>query len=442
MLGSSKRYLAIVLFTTLLILLVNLSWWAYYAKTEKVLEHSLSRRLTTIAQSAALAIDARRLEDLLAGSQSAAVQVDALLWQFCRADSVGELFVLSDNYRVLATSSPEPDSVYFLDELNGPYIDSVLFRLAGHPLTTPAYKSGNLYLKSAFAPLADSSGLVAAVLGVEASVDYFDSLSALRRDLYYATGLSLAGGIILGLLFLLLQRGLTRAEQQLYLGETQRHLGRMVAVVAHEVRNPLMIIRASAERLARKYQADEAGYIVEETDRLNGIVSGYLDFARAEGSLLSGEQPEQFDVAELIQSVKKHFLHRYAGEQIDWIDEGATASIAITGYRRSLRQVLLNLLLNGAEACQVAGKPLVVGVVLRDFSASIELTVVDRGAGISKKELKKLFTPFYTTKQTGSGLGLYLTRRLITEMGGALDIRSIPEQGTELIIHLSKRPGK
>ncbi len=442
MLGSSKRYLAIVLFTALLIMLVNLSWWAYYAKTEKALEHSLSRRLVTIAQSAAVAVDARRVEDLLAGSQSAAIQVDALLWRLCRVDSVGEMFVLSDNYRMLATSSPEPDSVYYLDELNGPYIDSVLFRTSDHPVTTPSYKSGSLYLKSAFAPLTDSSGMVAAVLGVEASVDYFDSLSDLRRDLYYATGLSLAGGIILGLLFLLLQRGLSRAEQQLYLGETQRHLGRMVAVVAHEVRNPLMIIRASAERLARKYQADEAAYIVEETDRLNGIVSGYLDFARAEGSLLAGEQPEPFDVAELVQSVKKHFLHRYAGVQVEWIEAGPTPAIEITGYRRSLRQVLLNLLLNGAEACQGAGKPIAVGVKLRDFSASVEMSVVDRGPGISKKELKKLFTPFYTTKQTGSGLGLYLTRRLITEMGGAMEIQSSPGQATELVIHLPKRPRK
>lgn len=442
MLGSSKRYLAVALFTALLILLINVVWWAYYGRTEKLLERSLSRRLVTIAQSVSLAIDTRTLDDLLMGSDAASARVDGLLTRLREADSVGELFVLNDNYRIIATSNLEPDSVYLLAELNGPYIDSVLFRQSTRAISTPSYKSGDLYLKSAYSPLLDSSGSVAAVLGVEASVDYFDSLSALKRDLYYATALSIAGGIVLGLLFLLLQRGLNRAEQQLFLGETQRHLGRMVAVVAHEVRNPLMIIRASAERMAGKFKADEAQYIVEETDRLNGIVSGYLEFARAEGSLLSGEQPEEFDLVELVQSVKKHFLQRYSQEQVDWLVLPEPLALRLRGYRRSLRQVLLNLLINSAEACLADGKPIAVGVRLRDLGATVELSVVDRGPGISKKELKKLFTPFYTTKQAGSGLGLYLTRRLITEMGGTLEIQSEPGKGTELVIQLPKRIGK
>ncbi len=442
MLGSSKRYLAVALFTALLILLINVVWWTYYGRTEKLLERSLSRRLVTIAQSVSLAIDTRTLDGLLLGSGSASARVDGLLTRLREADSVGELFVLNDNYRIVATSNLEPDSVYLLAELNGPYIDSILFRQATRAIATPSYKSGDLYLKSAYSPLLDSTGSVAAVLGVEASVDYFDSLSALKRDLYYATGLSIAGGIVLGLLFLLLQRGLNRAEQQLFLGETQRHLGRMVAVVAHEVRNPLMIIRASAERLAAKFKTDEAQYIVEETDRLNGIVSGYLEFARAEGSLLAGEQPEEFDLIELTQSIKKHFAQRYVSEQVEWLAFPEPASLLLRGYRRSLRQVLLNLMINGAEACTAGSKPIAVGLKIRDLGETVELVVIDHGPGISKKELKKLFTPFYTTKQTGSGLGLYLTRRLIKEMGGTLEIRSEPDHGTELMIQLPKRTGK
>jgi signal transduction histidine kinase len=438
MLGSSKRFGAIAIFTALVILLVNLSWWAYYGKTERTLESSLSRRLVTIAQSASTALDPTDISLLASGSSATGARIDALLARIRDVDSVGELFVLNENYKILATSNPEPDSVYLLAEMNGPYIDSVLFRQSYHALTTPTYQSGDLYLKSAYAPLVDTSGLVSAVLGVEASVDYFDSLAELRRDLLYATGFSLAGGIILGLLFLLLQRNLNRAEQQLYLGETQRHLGRMVAVVAHEIRNPLMIIRASAERLLKKHQAEEAGYIVEETDRLNEIVSGYLEFASAEGSLLAGEQSETFDLSELVQSVKKHFAQRYATHQIDWIGTIPT-SLMISGYRRSLRQVILNLLINGADACLAAGMPIGVGIRIEETSSAVQLTVVDHGPGIPKKELKKLFTPFYTTKQSGSGLGLYLSRKLITEMGGLLEIQSRPGAGTELVIQLPKR---
>ncbi|MFZ1684946.1 MAG: HAMP domain-containing sensor histidine kinase [Candidatus Zixiibacteriota bacterium] len=438
MLGSSRRYVAIALFTALVILLVNFSWWAYYSKTERALENSLSRRLVTIALSASTALNSDDLERLKSGSLAAGARIDAYLERFREVDSVGEIFILNENYRFLATSNPEPDSIYLLSDLNGAYIDSVFFRQTFRAITTPTYPSGELYLKSAYAPLVDSSGLVTAVLGVEASVDYFDSLADLRRDLYYATGFSVAGGFVLGLLFLLLQRSLNRAEQQLYLGETQRHLGRMVAVVAHEIRNPLMIVRASGERLLKKYQAEEAGYIVEETDRLNQIVSGYLEFASAEGSLLAGETPETFDLIELVQSIRKHFTQRYASNSVDWLGS-LPQRLEISGYRRSLRQVLLNLLINGADACVAAGKPVAAGIRLEETSSSVQITVFDHGPGIPKKELKKLFTPFYTTKQSGSGLGLYLSRQLVTEMGGVLDIKSIPGEGTELILQLPKR---
>jgi membrane-bound ClpP family serine protease len=105
-------------------------------------------------------------------------------------------------------------------------------------------------------------------------------------------GFGIPGGLgitSLGL-FLWGQRRINAAEEKLFLGETHAHLGRMVAVVAHELRNPLMIIRGSAERLVKKTDAPEAGYVVEEIDRLNQIVTGYLDFARSGGAADRGER--------------------------------------------------------------------------------------------------------------------------------------------------------
>jgi signal transduction histidine kinase len=350
------------------------------------------------------------------------------------------VFILDENYFYLATTLLEWDSVYFLADVNSPQVDSVLLGLSATACLTPTYRSGSLYLKTAFAPLFASDGLVRAVLGVEANVDYFDALTELRSNLYYASGLSLLAGLVLGGLFLWWQRRMQLAEQKLFLGETHAHLGRMVAVVAHELRNPLMIIRGSAERLVKRSGQEEARFVVEEVDRLNQIVTGYLDFARSGGSLLKSERPGPIDLAGLIAATLKHLSEKYAEHRITWLGEPPPAGLALVGYQRSLRQVLLNLLFNGVESCLAAGKPVEVGIRIAASDNSVRLAVIDHGGGLSRREQRKVFTRFYTTKQSGSGLGLYLSRTIVGEMGGSLTLRSTPGQGSEVSIRLSREP--
>jgi len=440
MVAGSKKFVLIALFTALLIILVNLAWWFYYQRTEQILNYQLGRRLSAVAASGAAIIRPARIDSLLAGDIEAFDKVSSLLSDLQQSDSLADLFILDQDYHYLASSAVETDSLYFLIELNGDYIDSLFFFESDRPLVSESYRTGDLYLKSAFAPLRDTSGLVSAVLGVEANVDYFDVLNDLRHNLMYATVLSLMGGMLLGVVFLLLQRRISRAEQQLFLGQTHAYLGRMVAVVAHELRNPLMIMRASAERLKSKTEMAEAGYIVEEVDRLNNIVSGYLDFAKAGSSLLSGDHATQFSLTELLQGIKKHFFDKYRGEPIEWLGDITTEPIELIGHTRSLRQVLLNLLINSAEACLGAGKPIAVGLAVNDHGGSLEIRVIDHGPGMDRKQMRQAFEPFFTTKSTGSGLGLYLSKKIVVEMGGNLQIVSEPGIGTEFVINLPKKP--
>lgn len=439
MLTGSKRLLAVALFTLLLIVAVNLVWWSYYRTTERMLEHSLAGRLVSVARSTSANIGPGEADSLVSGDVESYSRLLSTLGRVATLDSLSELFILDPSYSVLVSSNPTSDSVYFLAELNSPYLDSLIFGLANGIITTPTYKTGDLYLKSAFAPLRGQSGAIEAILGVEANVDYFRSLSDLKRNLTYATAFSLLGGILLGGLFLLLQRRLNLAEERLFLGQTHAYLGRMVAVVAHEVRNPLMIIRASAERLVKKTGAEEARYMVEETDRLNTIVSGYLDFAKAQGSLLASDPSESIDLPEFLDGIRRHIEQRF-DSQIQWIENPASPPLTIVGYRRSLRQVIFNLLLNGAESCQIAGKPIALGLSCAAHGDKCIITISDRGPGIAPKEIKKLFTPFYTTKQSGSGLGLYLSRRIINEMNGEIRVESRVGVGTDLFIELLKEP--
>lgn len=437
--GASKRFIAIAVFTALLIVLVNLAWWLYYDRTSELLEEQLERRLRALAVTAAVSIDPIQVDLALLDDLSAYLDLYQRLAAVKAADSLAEAFIINDNYRYLVTTALEVDSVYFLAELNGPYIDSVIFNNRA-AITTETYQTGNVYLKSAFAPLYDSDGIVMAVLGLEANVDYFDALGELRQNLYYSTGLSLAGSLIFGLLFLGLQRRINAAERQVFLSQTESYLGRMVSVVSHELKNPLMIIRGSAERIKRKTDMEEASYVLEEVDRLNQIVSGYLDFARSGSSMLAGETAERFDLVELAGSIRKHLVHTGSGEPIEWLELPTATELPMTGYRRSLRQVLLNLLLNGVEACREAGRPVRVGLALEARGREVMITVVDQGPGLSRSELKKISDPFYTTKQTGSGLGLYVSRKIIEEMGGRLKIASTENEGSRFVISLPKEP--
>ena len=431
------------LFTVVLLLLVNLAWWLFYERTEALLAQQLSRRLAAVVKITSIGLAPEVVQSLAAGDMGRYVETLEILMRAREADSLADIFILDDNYRYLASSSLEVDSVYFLAGLNGPYIDSLFFGLADEAVVTPSYRTGQVYLKSAFAPLYDSLGSVAAVLGAEASADYFDALADLKHNLYYSSGLSLAGGILFAALFLLVQRRLNRAEQRLFLSETHAYLGRMVAVVAHEVRNPLMIVRASAERMAKKHETPECEFIVEEVDRLNQIVSGYLDFAGgSRGTFLRSEKADSIVLRDLYLGIRKHLQDKYPDQHVEWLSGKLEDDLSFHGYRRSLRQVLLNLLINSADACLAASKPIVVGLFAKNRGDNITLTVADHGPGMNRKDIKRAFDPFYTTRQSGSGLGLYLSRKLVEEMGGAMDIGSRVGGGTEVVIVLPRMPRK
>ena len=440
MFGDSRKLLTAALFVVVMIVLVNIAWWIFYSRTEQLLDNQLGRRLTAIAGAAAATINTETADQLAHGDFSAYVRIADILEQIRAADSLSELFIVDANYNYLFTTSLETDSVYFLAELNGRYIDSLVFGSSRHATASPSYRTGSLRLKSAFAPLADSTGLVVAVLGVEASVDYFDALTGLKENLYYSTALSLSGGLALGILFLLIQRRLNSLQRHLFLNETQSYLGRLVAVVSHEIKNPLAIIRASAERLRKKQDSPESGFVIEEVDRLNEIVTGYLDFADAQPANISRQNPEQFDLVEMIVSLKQHFGDKYPSQEIVWLKRPMPDRLDMSGYRRGLRQVLLNLLINGADACLSAQHPIEIGVSVIDQGESVILTVTDHGPGIPRKQLKHVFKPFFTTRLDGSGLGLHLSKKIIEEMNGRIVIDSQEKIETNVTITLPKQP--
>lgn len=447
---ASKKLWLIAVFSIVIIILVNLVWWLFYSRTEQLLDRQLARRLEAVAKAGASRINPSMIDNLVESNFESYVEVTEILEEIRQSDSLAEVFIINENYQYLATSSFETDSAYLLAPLNGKYIDSLFFDLEPKAISSESYQTGEIYLKSAFVPIFDSTGLAVAVLGVEAPVDFFESLKQSRRNLILAGLLSLAAGLVFGGVFLILQRSLNRAESQLFMNETHSHLGRMVAVISHEIKNPLTIIRSSGEQIKRVISKHpdipggteiqrESGFVIEEVDRLNEIVTSYLNFARGTtGGLLVGTSPRPMNVDEFIAKIKMYLQGKYPEEKIEWIESDTKRGLVLYSYERVLRQLVLNLLINGAESCLGAKKPVKIGLTFQDSGDTIEISVSDFGAGISKEEHKRLFTPFYSTRHSGTGLGLYLSKKIVEELKGRIDIKSQLGEKTEVIITLPK----
>ncbi len=435
---GSQRLILILLFTGLVIVLVNLAWWIFYQRTAEMLADQLERRLVVTTEAARLLIAERNLDALTNDDFDSYLDLYGQLEWLRASDSLSELFLLAEDYSYLLTTLTTGDSVYFLADIHRPLIDSFWFGLIDDAvIVSRSYETGGVILRSAFAPVYDTVGLTAAVVGVEASVDYFDDLGRLRTNLYAATGLSVVAGLILALIFFWLQRRINAAEQVAFLGETHAYLGRMVAVVAHELKNPLMIMRASAERLKRKTEQPEADYLLEEVDRLNDLVSGYLSFAKAEGSYLAGETPSQFDLIDLLRALRTGLAERVVPTTVDWTNDLPEQPMVVAGYRRALRQVILNLLINAAEAS--SGKTIVLGLDCERTGDRVAIRIRDHGHGMTPQQVRDAFEPFVTSKTTGSGLGLFLTKKIVEEIGGTIDLSSQPQRGTEVTVTIPSR---
>jgi len=208
-------------------------------------------------------------------------------------------------------------------------------------------------------------------------------------------------------------------------------LGKMAAVVAHEVRNPIAGIRGALQILERRLPATGPEQrIVRETvarlDALNDIVQDMLLFA--------SPRPPRLEPVVLTTVFEEILLlfkadPRFADVDV-WLNVGAAR---VEADREQLKQVLLNLMLNSAQAMHGRGA---IRVSVRSRGGRLELHIADQGPGISTEARTRLFEPFFTTKHRGTGLGLATARRIIEAHGGTIELTSPPTGGALATIAL------
>ena len=220
-------------------------------------------------------------------------------------------------------------------------------------------------------------------------------------------------------------------------------LGRLSTVVAHEIRNPLMIIKTALRKLRGPNVNPEelrtaVADIDEETARLNRLVSEVLDFAR----------PIKFDLAPadlnaLCQDAARAAAGSDATAPAIRLELDPALPLVVTDAER-LRLALVNILTNARDA--VAANPAATGATqpirLRtrlQGPGRIAIEVRDQGTGIASDDLGRVFDPYFTTRRTGTGLGLAISKNIVEGLGGNIGVSSRPGQGTEVRIELSMK---
>ncbi len=223
-----------------------------------------------------------------------------------------------------------------------------------------------------------------------------------------------------------------RQQQEMLRSEQLAAVGQLAASVAHEVRNPLtsikMLVGAALRSPATQaLTADDLGVIYKEVGRLEQTVQGLLDCARPPRAQ---RQPADLRalLSEAIGLVRARALQQGVQVAVHQPDEPVVAAVD----RGQFSTVLVNLLLNALDALPQGGR---IDVALRG-GPDLEITVEDNGPGISPVVLPRLFTPFASTKATGTGLGLNICKRVLAEHGGTISAANRPEGGARFTVML------
>ena len=228
---------------------------------------------------------------------------------------------------------------------------------------------------------------------------------------------------------------LAALQQQIQLKENLAALGELSAGIAHEFKNALATISGYAQMIRAEElggdASDYADHILQQTQSITHVVTEFLKYARPLD--IANETVAMEAVVERVVSEVAE-----AKPEVQIRAEGTLRSVA--GDEGLLRQALLNLVRNAAEACASAkdgGLVVVRGEVVRaEEGGSQRITILDNGPGIEEGSLGKLFRPFYTTKAEGTGLGLAVVQKIVVQHGGQVEARNRPEGGAAFMVTL------
>lgn len=236
---------------------------------------------------------------------------------------------------------------------------------------------------------------------------------------------------------LALARDITARKQMEKAQARLAEIGELAAMIVHEVRNPLTTVLMGLHSFEQMDLPDRAkmrlSFALEESERLQRLLNEILMYAREQHLDL-----EPLEIGPLLQTLQAEFAHQPVASECFIAAQGLEQTARILGDRDRLKQVFINLLSN---ACEAAPSGDTVTCALAQDNHHVIVAVHNGGEPIPPEVLPKLTQPFFTTKSTGNGLGLAITRRIVEAHDGTIHFASSKERGTTVTVRLPMQPG-
>jgi signal transduction histidine kinase len=233
-------------------------------------------------------------------------------------------------------------------------------------------------------------------------------------------------------------RQLRRAEADARRSERLAALGQLSAGLAHEIRNPLGVIKGSAEMLNQKVEASNplarelAGYIGTEVNRLNSLVTRFLDFARPSHLELRGTQ-----LSELVDRVLESVHNQLPESHVEVERRYAPGTPDVQVDPQLCEQIFINLVTNAYQAMEQRGR-LTISIAPESQNGrdGVGIVVEDSGPGVPVESREQIFNPFFTSKKDGVGLGLSIVAKIVDDHRGSIRLESPSGQGARFHVFL------
>ncbi|MCG0275377.1 MAG: ATP-binding protein [Thermosediminibacteraceae bacterium] len=208
-------------------------------------------------------------------------------------------------------------------------------------------------------------------------------------------------------------------------------IGELAASAVHEIKNPLFSIRGFLQIIDNTFAEDDkrkeyVRIMISEIDRLEGLVRDFLMLARTRP-----DSKEQVAVCELIREVAELYKSSFEKKKVKFRLQAQDESVSVCGNWEQLEQVFINLIQNALEAMEEGGS---LDIVVSKTEEKVIIEVRDNGKGISPDAEKKIFSPFFTTKKNGTGLGLFLSKKIIEDHNGKIYFSSAEGKGTAFFL--------
>ena len=377
-----RRALAVLAAAVALLVALNALVYSLYRSEVRTVAASLNDRLTALGSTAARFL--------------ATTDDPALLSVVVKQNRLEDAYIVGPTLEVTAGVRTKPGRLNLLrvDQ------DRMASALAGKASVGDGYSVANARVESAYFPMTNGR-----VLALEAGAEFHEPEARLRTTYLTAVGVSVFAVAVFALGLLLALRALDRARLAYGRAERLAAVGQMSAMVAHEVRNPLAVLRAHLELARERDQAQRERYddMLDEVERLNRLTQEFMSLAR--DTPLVVEPVDLLDVAHVVSANA-----RLAITTLEVEVSGPT--VLLEGDRGKLEQALYNLVIN---AGQVGAQHVRI-----DVSEGGRVVISDDGPGIPPDVATTLFDPFVTKRPGGSGLGLAVVKHVVERHGGTI----------------------